>query len=304
VFDLGSDSEFAALDGTGKRYYGAFYDVKETNRHHRESHHEYALSRSPLEADVFINVPKLKTHKKCGLTVNLKSVVGINADKNWLPHYMIGGPAEGGDQFADSDGKRRWENRLVLTAKRMLLRRNGAMQWLARRLKKSGYCVFGDTEEVVRSGNWHGNDTVWRMCLDLNRILMYGTAAGEWREPAYPRRFFSVVDGIVAMEGNGPVAGEARPAGVIVAGANPVGVDAVCAALMGFDWRRLPIIHAAFKQHRFPLAPSSYNAIEVRSRHPAWRGNPATWQPVNTLRFTPHFGWRGACEMAGGTEVG
>ncbi len=40
------------------------------------------MSKSPLVADVFINLPKLKTHKKCGLTVNLKSLVGINANKN------------------------------------------------------------------------------------------------------------------------------------------------------------------------------------------------------------------------------
>ena len=45
------------------------------------------------------------------------------------------------------------------------------MQLAARQLKGVGYAIFGDTEEIVRSGNWHGNDTCWRMTLDLNRIL-------------------------------------------------------------------------------------------------------------------------------------
>src|SRR6185436_12585658 len=92
VVDLAKESLFAELDGAGRRYYGAYYDWQETNHHHREGRHEYAISRSPIEADVFINLPKLKTHKKCGLTVNLKSLVGINANKNWLPHYALGSP--------------------------------------------------------------------------------------------------------------------------------------------------------------------------------------------------------------------
>ncbi|MFQ6053744.1 MAG: DUF362 domain-containing protein [Candidatus Bathyarchaeia archaeon] len=44
-----------------------------------------------------------------------------------------------------------------------------------------------------------------------------------------------VVDGITAMEGNGPVIGTPKDLGVIVAGSNPVAVDAVCTRMMGFD---------------------------------------------------------------------
>jgi len=42
--------------------------------------------------------------------------------------------------------------------------------------KQAGKIAFGDTEEVVRSGNWFGNDSHWRMCLDLNKLLLYGEA--------------------------------------------------------------------------------------------------------------------------------
>ena len=58
--------------------------------------HEYLISRSAMDADVFINLPKLKTHKKVGVTLSLKNLVGINGDKNYLPHFCIGTPAEGG----------------------------------------------------------------------------------------------------------------------------------------------------------------------------------------------------------------
>src|SRR6185503_6369088 len=82
AIDLKSDSTFAPVDREKRRWYGAYYDWKETNAHQRTGPHEYRISRSPLEADVFISIPKLKTHKKCGITVNLKGLVGINANKN------------------------------------------------------------------------------------------------------------------------------------------------------------------------------------------------------------------------------
>jgi len=46
---------------------------------------------------------------------------------------------------------------------------------------------------------------------------------------------FTLVDGIIGMEGNGPIQGTPRAAGVIVAGASPVAVDATCCRIMGLD---------------------------------------------------------------------
>lgn len=45
---------------------------------------------------------------------------------------------------------------------------------------------------------------------------------------------FVIADGIVAMEGNGPLNGTARPLGTIVLADDPVAADATCARLMGF----------------------------------------------------------------------
>ena len=297
--DLAEKSLFTEFDGLGKTYYGAFYDTKETNEHHRDGRHEYAVSRTPIEADVFINVPKLKTHKKCGLTVNLKSLVGINANKNWLPHYCIGGPEDGGDQFAPGAGvKGRLENSIVLAAKQRLLREGSLMKIAARRLKKLGYRIFGSTEEVVRSGNWHGNDTVWRMCLDLNRILMYANPDGTLRGPGQAKRFFSIVDGIVSMEGNGPVAGTRKPTGVIVAGDNPVSVDAACARLMGFDHRTLPLIARCFEEHPLPLIEDAHDSLLAASSRAEWNGPLSEWPAASLFHFKPHFGWVNQIELS------
>jgi uncharacterized protein (DUF362 family) len=50
---------------------------------------------------------------------------------------------------------------------------------------------------------------------------------------------FNIVDGIVGMEGNGPIQGTARRSGVLVFGADPVAVDATAARLMGVEPRNV-----------------------------------------------------------------
>ncbi len=50
---------------------------------------------------------------------------------------------------------------------------------------------------------------------------------------AFPRQF-AIVDGIVGMEGNGPIQGTPKHAGVLVAG-SPVAVDATCCRIMKID---------------------------------------------------------------------
>ena len=45
----------------------------------------------------------------------------------------------------------------------------------------------------------------------------------------------AIVDGIVGMEGDGPIMGTAKTAGVLVVGTNPVAVDATAARVMGLD---------------------------------------------------------------------
>jgi len=50
---------------------------------------------------------------------------------------------------------------------------------------------------------------------------------------------FVIADGIVAMEGNGPLNGTPRPLGKIVLADDPVAADATCARLMGFEPRRI-----------------------------------------------------------------
>lgn len=61
---------------------------------------------------------------------------------------------------------------------------------------------------------------------------------------AFPKQF-CLVDGIEAMEGNGPIQGTPKRAGVIVAGAHPPSVDSTCCRIMGIDPQKLQYLQLA-----------------------------------------------------------
>ncbi len=57
-----------------------------------------------------------------------------------------------------------------------------------------------------------------------------------------------VVDALVAMEGQGPLSGSSVPMNLIIAGRDIVAVDAVCAAIMGFDPGQVPHLNYAHER--------------------------------------------------------
>lgn len=294
--NLGLHSAFAEINHLCHLLYGSEYDRSELHSHQHDDVHEYLISRTILDADVVIGLPKLKTHKKVGLTVNLKNLVGINGNKNWLPHHREGTVSRGGDQFADERLKRRIERVTVEQFKRFFPMLGPLRRAVAGPVKAMGKRVFGDTNtDTVRSGNWFGNDTTWRMVLDLNRILMY--ADGEGRLHDQPvRRFFSIVDGIVAGEGNGPMDATPKKCGVVIAGENPAAVDLACARLMGFDFDKLPMLVNAFMTHVYPLVAFDRNDVISSSNQPRF-DRPLRDFEGSCLAFRPHFGWRGNVEI-------
>ncbi len=292
--DLGSKSEFEHGYRLTGRFYGADYDTAETARYHSGGQHRYVLCRTAMDADVVINLPKMKTHKKTGVTLSLKNMVGINGYRNCLPHHTLGTPSDGGDEFAVSNRRTRLQGRLLSTVKKLITFRGSKGGVLARSAFKLGRRVFGGTEEVVRSGNWWGNDTTWRMVLDLNKCLFRFT--GDGKERTKPLRYLSIVDGMTAGEGNGPVHVDAKPCGLIVCGFNPLAVDAVCAEIMGFDSACIPMLARGFDVQEYPLADFAAEAIECSSNHPQWSGSFAQLRRAPHMGFRPHFGWVGRIE--------
>jgi uncharacterized protein (DUF362 family) len=57
----------------------------------------------------------------------------------------------------------------------------------------------------------------------------------------------NIIDGIVGMEGQGPINGQPREIGYLVAGVDPAACERVCCELVGFDPQDLPLLRTAEK---------------------------------------------------------
>jgi uncharacterized protein (DUF362 family) len=55
----------------------------------------------------------------------------------------------------------------------------------------------------------------------------------------------SIVDGIIGMEGNGPLFGKPVQHGLLAMGSDPLAVDVICAQLMGFSIDSIPYLNGA-----------------------------------------------------------
>lgn len=293
VVDLGQRSRFIGHSGAG-RYFGATYNQAETNAHHAGGRHEYRISRAVASADVFINLPKMKTHKKVGATLCLKNLVGVNTGRNWLPHHTDGDPSNGGDQFPTPSVRSRSERWIIRKLQRLTLQNPRLVAPLFRLAKAIATPVWGHTRETIRTGNWYGNDTTWRMVHDINRCLLYSD--GEKFPISTPKRYFAVVDGVVGGDNEGPSAPDRYEAGVLIAGFNPVAVDCVAARIMGLAPMKMRMLCEAFTPSDLPLAPFNYSDITIRSNRMEWNGNINSLKYDDTYHFRPHFAWRGHIE--------
>jgi uncharacterized protein (DUF362 family) len=286
--------------------YGAVYNRRETVRAHTGGNHVYEVSRTIMEADVVISVPKLKVHKKVGVTLNIKGLVGIATNKNLIVHYRVKPPAHGGDQYPDNMLSAR--ERFLITAERwmydhLLAPRVRALEHLHRSIywlhnhttRKLGLKV-DERKRLMDAGNWHGNDSAWRMAVDLLRLFCYADTTGELRDKPI-RRTFSIIDGVIGGENNGPLAPDAKPAGVLIGGENFVSVDLVATRLMGFDPRKIRMFTEILADSKLAMGIRDLTDIEVKSSNPAWRHCLADSHD-RFLNFAPHPGWVGHVEVS------
>ena len=91
-----------------------------------------------------------------------------------------------------------------------------------------------------------GSEGVAFEIIDINRSVKTG---------------LSVIDATLAMEGNGPTAGNLVDMGLIIAGTSPLATDMVGASLMGFDHDEIPTFKVA---HDLNMSPMTMSEIEIR----------------------------------------
>ncbi len=82
----------------------------------------------------------------------------------------------------------------------------------------------------------------------------------------FPRQF-AIVDGIEAMEGNGPILGSLKKAGVVVAGAHPPSVDATCCRIMGIDPEKIAYLQLVAERTGWNEKQTRQIGVEVSEVH-------------------------------------
>jgi len=266
LFDLGRQSLLEPISANGNRFRVAWYDPRLMAKTHHLGVHQYLVAKEVVEADIIINLPKLKTHRKAGITCALKNLIGINGNKEYLPHHRLGGSQSGGDCYPG--------NGVVKRALEYLSdQQNLASSYAAGMLWRLLFAVFARTsraqgDRTGTDGSWSGNDTIWRTCLDLNRILLYGRSDGTRNAgkmtngimlDEIQRRVIHVADAVVAGQGNGPLAPDPLNLGLILGANNAAAMDWVGAHLLAYDPEKIALVRHAFDQFRWPIAdfPSS-----------------------------------------------
>ena len=301
--NLGNESGFAGLDSRPQNYHTLadhtvnHYEplTRETgapNKHHQPGLHEYKVARTVLSADVLISIPKLKTHGKAGVTLNLKNMIGIVAGKTYMPHHRPG-PPPGGDAFPSVPPiayvrNRRFRKRVGDAYFRLgrLLGRAGSEK-LANAVRKTVLDTFwpASRKGIIEWGDWSGNDTIWRTVIDLNSVALYADAIGKMHD-SQQRRYFSIVDGIVGQEGQGPTAGEPVISSVLVAGLSPRSVDATASSIMGFDPTRLKVVSGETANKTHYLGESRIDLIKINTNG----------HTIPRFNFRTPIGWNGQME--------
>ena len=278
-----------------EKLYGSEYDRKFIVSQHTSTH-KYLLSGSILKADVIINIPKLKTHRKAGVTINAKNLVGANGDKNYLAHYRVGCD-NGGDEYPPNISKLaklcyKWNR---VSRDYILIRNTLASRKLFNFLNlpfiilQKIYKTLTGKKLMDGFGDWYGNDTVWRMCLDLNQIILFADKDGKMHTSPQ-RKYFCIVDGIIAGEGDGPMCPSPKHSGLLACGINtPFETDYICIYLMGFSPDKLKINLKAQRHQLRGFNPADINTVCELN------GNRVNYKDIN-LHFIPQHNWAGHIE--------
>ena len=98
IFDTGRESHLEPVcDDKRQPFRVTCYDPRRLAENHYSGVHRYCVAKLIFDQDLIITLPKVKTHQKTGMTNAMKILVGVNGDKDYLPHHRVGGTKYHGD---------------------------------------------------------------------------------------------------------------------------------------------------------------------------------------------------------------
>lgn len=264
IVDLGKESMVEPITTPGRtKFRVTDYDPDRMSTAHAPGVHKYCITKDYFDADVVLSLPKLKTHQKTGITGALKNLVGINGDKDFLPHHRIGGTDMGGDCYPGRSYLRYWAELLLDGANR---RQGKKSFWIWQKFSALLWRSSVPGPEHQVAAGWYGNDTTWRMVMDLNRIATYCDASGNLSDTPQ-RQLFSLCDGIIGGQGDGPLEPDPLPLGIVSFTNDSLLNDRAIAMLMGFPLDDIPLLNQGSED---PDAEIRLNgsALNLEDLHP------------------------------------
>lgn len=235
------------------------YDPNETMRFQSEGKHIYAIHEKICSADLLISIPKLKTHQKVGVTCALKGCVGAIVLKQSLAHHRKGSCRLGGDEYPA------WRpiHRFISELGDWVWSRNEGV------ITNCGKVVEKVTRKLLyymggfSAGSWSGNDTCWRMALDIARCVVHSQSDGSL-VPEYTRKHLVITDGIIGGEGNGPLKPIPVKSGWVFFSRDPFAADYINVIAMGYDPEKIPLVIEASGIDEFPITDLKPEDVRLR----------------------------------------
>lgn len=280
--NLGERSAFYECGHDESRYRIPNYNKKSVISHHKGMKQEYMLNSIILDADVIINLPKPKSHRKAGYTAAMKNFVGANYSKEYLPHHTEGDVISGGDEYKRSGFYRRRLSSIrnhidVLRCKVDRLEENEQSlkvkiynkerfylwkiyEWLMRKDDEKN--IHQELAQQAREGSWYGNDTLWRTIFDINQCVIYADKQGKIQKMPQ-RKIITMGDMIISGDGEGPLAPSPKEQHMLLFSDNIISFDAIVVNIMGFNYKRFKGLYKALKDNR--LRKEEYNKIKILS---------------------------------------
>lgn len=282
TIEMGKLSMFKNVES--RKFVAPNYPENIMQIYHKNSSHRYVVPDCLLQADVIINLPKPKTHRFAGITGAMKNFIGVTSIKENLPHYSRGSVNGNGDEYPASHilkkivgdisnviAKMAYSNKYIASLPLYILRKILLMPI--------------DQKKEIFKGMWYGNDTIWRTTVDINRIVYYADKTGAITNT--PQRIiFTIMDGIVAGEGQGPLEPTPKHTGVLMAGFNPFAIDLVLSSVMKFNYRLIPLLSQCPKE----LGKIDSNQLIINSNIETWHRK-SIEDIIIKNGFKPALGW-------------
>jgi uncharacterized protein (DUF362 family) len=292
---LDKESSLIDISDRYERFRVTEYDGDTMPVYHNKDTHRYCFHKSALEADVVIGIPKIKTHRKAGMTCAMKNFVGLNGNKDWLPHHTKYSIEEGGDEYLNKSFRKKvisksWDIRWKL--KNIMLQK--LFLWFERQIIKSRKII--PFKDDFSEGSWYGNRTISRTVNDLNRAILYCGFDGKLKKEVQ-RKILYLVDGIICGEGEGPMAATSKYCNMLLWGYNAYAIDLVVSRLIGFDYNKMDTFNVCGALNNYKIADFKPEEIDINLNGVNKNLKLNDLREYAGFNFKPSSGWLNHIEL-------